>query len=298
MTTPRPHDAERTGLLYAFAAFGVWGVVPLFWHQLNHVPAPELLAHRMVWSAPMLWFVARWRGTLDEVGALVRDRRRLPWLMLSAVLLATNWIVYLTAVQTDRVVEASLGYFINPLVNVLLGLVFLRERLRPGQWASLALAVAGVGVLVVRAGVVPWLSLLLAASFGLYGLVRKQAPAGALSGSLVELGMLAVLGSAFLGWRGAHHLGALGHADARTHALLLLGGLVTAAPALWFAEAARRLPLSTLAFVQYLSPLGQLLVGVLVYHEAFDTPRAQGFGLLWAALAVYTLEGRWTARRA
>lgn len=298
MTTPSPQDEARTGLLYALAAFGVWGVVPLFWHQLNHVPAPELLAHRMVWSAPMLVVVARWRGTLDEVVTLARDRRRLRWLVASAVLMATNWIVYLTAVQSDRVVEASLGYFINPLVNVLLGLLFLRERLRPGQWAALAVAMSGVGVLVLRAGMVPWLSLVLAGTFGLYGLVRKQAPAGALSGSIVELGMLAVGGGTYLAWQGAHGAGALGHADLRTHALLLTGGLVTAAPTLWFAEAARRLPLSTLAFVQYLSPLGQLLVGVLVYHEAFDLPRAQGFALIWAALALYTLVSRWRARKA
>jgi chloramphenicol-sensitive protein RarD len=295
------HDAradERTGMLYALAAYGVWGVVPLFWHQLDAVPSTELLAHRVVWSTPLLALVAWRRGTLGEIGALLRDRRRLPWMLASAFLIGVNWMVYLAAVQANRVVEASLGYFVNPLVNVLLGLVVLRERLRPGQWGALAVAAAGVGVFMWRAGGAPWLALALAGSFGLYGLVRKQAPTGALTGSVVELGLLAGLGVAYLVGLAATGGGALGHASPGIHVLVLLGGLVTAAPALWFAEATRRLPLSGLAFVQYLSPLGQLLVGVLVYGEPFDAARAQGFALIWVALVLYTIEARWTVVRA
>lgn len=286
------HDAAETrlGLLFAVAAFGAWGVVPLFWKQLGAVSSDQLVAHRVVWSALILSLLVLRRGLGGQVRAVFSHPGTLRWFALSAVLIGTNWFTYLYAVATDRIVDASLGYFINPLVNVVLGRLVLGEQLRRLQLVALALATAGVGLMAYAAGGVPWIALVLSASFGSYGLVRKQAPAGALAGSVVEQVLLVPVALGYLVWLASQGSGALGQVDAWTTVLLMGTGVVTAFPLLWFSEAARRLPLSTVAFAQYLSPTGQFLLGVFVYHEPFGVERLVAFSFIWAGLGVFTYQ--------
>ena len=211
-------------------------------------------------------------------------------LFASGALLLVNWGVFIYAVATGRVLGAALGYFINPLLSVLLGTVVLRERLRPLQWLAIALASAGVVQMAVRSGGVPWIALVLASSFGLYGLLRKIAPVDALAGSTIETGLMAPLGAAYLGWLHFTGKSAFARGDVATDALLVAGGLVTAVPLVWFTAAARRLPLATVGFLQYIAPTGQFLVGLLVFHEPFAARDLVAFGCIWAGLAVFTAD--------
>ncbi|ABS25016.1 EamA family transporter RarD [Anaeromyxobacter sp. Fw109-5] len=286
MTSPSSRDERSAGLAYALAAYLSWGLLPLYFKALKHVPAPEILAHRVVWSLVLLAALLAVRG---EQGAFTAPFRGGRWRILAATttLISTNWLVYIWAVNAGRIVEASLGYFMNPLVNVLLGVAFLGETLSGRQRAAIGLAAAGVLVLVLRAGTFPWVSLVLATSFGVYGLVRKRAAIEAVGGLFAETALLAPLALAFLGVRAAGGAGAFGSTPGTT-VLLAAAGVITALPLVWFTLGVHRLRLSTMGLVQYIAPTGQFLLGVALYREPFTRPHAAAFGLIWASLALYT----------
>ena len=281
--------SPRTGFAYALAAYLAWGVFPLYFKALKQVPPPEILAHRIVWSAVFLALLVTVQGRWQQVAAAVRPARRLAVYALSTALVTTNWLLYIWAVTTGRVLEASLGYFITPLVNVLLGVLLLREHLQKRQVAAFALAGAGVLVLVVRLGTIPWLALALAASFGGYGLVRKKAGIDPVVGLLIETLLVAPAAATLLVLRAATHTGALG-ADARTTALLLVAGLVTALPLIWFAHGVRSLRLSTMGLIQYVSPTLQFLCAVVLFHEPFTRAHAIAFSCIWLGLVLYSTQ--------
>jgi len=285
------------GLLYAALAYMAWGLFPIYFKQLVQVNAVEVVMHRMVWSFVFLMGVLmalkRWAWLRD----VARQPRVLLAFGLSALLLSVNWSVYVWAVQNAHVVDASLGYFILPLVNVAMGFVFLHERPRPAQWVAVAVAASGVLWLTVQAGRLPWVALVLACSFGTYGLLRKLATLGALEGLTLETVLLLPLAGGLLAWWAWHGQGALVQGDPVTMGWLLLSGPLTAIPLLMFAAGARRIPLATMGILQYISPSLQMLVGVWLYGEPFEPARAIGFYLIWAALLIYSAESLWLMRR-
>jgi chloramphenicol-sensitive protein RarD len=281
----------NAGIAYATLAFVMWGLFPLYFRHIAAVPPLEVVLHRSVWS---LLFVVGVLAALRRFGwlrELATQPRRLISFALSALLLAGNWLLYVYAVQSGQVVEASLGYFINPIVSVLLGVVVLHERLNNAQWAAVALAAAGVLWLTVLAGRLPWIALVLACSFGLYGLLRKTASLGALEGLALETLLLAPLVLPALAWWTLRGSGALAQGDGELAAWLVIGGPLTALPLLLFAASARRLPLTTVGLLQYLSPTIQLALGVWVFHEPFDRAQLLGFGFIWTGLALYSADG-------
>ena len=285
---------RNAGAFYATIAYLAWGFVPLYWQPIRHVPALEILAHRVTWSAIFLAALILLRGRGGEVLAAVRDRKVLLRLALSTALIATNWFVYIWSVTHDRVIEASLGYFVTPLVNVVLGLLVLSERLRRAQWAAVTLAALGVVWLVVGHGAVPWVTLVLAATFGSYGLVRKTARVDSLVGLMLETALLFPLSSAFLLERFA--TGSAAPATSVQMCFLFGAGAVTALPLLWFADAARRLPLTVLGFFQYLSPTVQLLLGLYWFKEPLAPAQLTAFVLIWAALLLFSGEAVYRTR--
>ena len=281
----------NSGVLYAALAYTCWGLFPAFFKQLGHVNALEVVMHRMVWSLVFLMIVLAVLRRWVWLREVARQPRVLAAFVLSALLLSANWSVYVWAVQNAHVVDASLGYFILPLVNVGFGFVFLKERPRPVQWLAVAVAAAGVVWLTLQAGRLPWIALVLATSFGIYGLLRKVAPLGALEGLTLETLLLAPFAVGMLAWWAWHGQGALAQSSASTLGWLLLGGPLTAIPLLLFAAGARRIPMATLGILQYISPSLQMLLGVWLYGEAFDPARALGFYLIWLALVVYSVDG-------
>lgn len=280
----------NTGLLYATLAFGIWGLFPLYFQFIAQVPPLEVVLHRSTWSLLLMLGVLAWQGRWAWLGDTLRQPRRVALFAVSALLLAGNWLVYVMAVQTGRVAEASLGYFITPLVNVLLGVLVLRERLRVLQWVAVALAACAVLWLTWQAGRLPWIALTLACSFGLYGLMRKTAPLGALEGLVLENLLLAPLVLPALVWWTLTRDGVLAVGPPSQVGWLLLSGPLTAAPLLFFAGGARRLKLATLGLVQYLAPTLQLLLAVVVFHEPFSPQRLFGFALIWSALALVSAD--------
>jgi len=283
--------ASRTsGFVYALLAYGVWGVFPIYFKALPDVPPDQVLAHRILWSVVLLAAAVPLLGRWSTV---VRACR--PIMLLSALLIAANWGTYIWAVQNGRVLEASLGYFVNPLLSVLLGVVFLRERLRRRQVYAIGLAGIGVAALVIRLHALPWLPITLALTFGLYGLVRKQAGVDAVGGLLVEASALALPALGWLMLCASRGTGAFGHGAATT-ALLVAAGPVTAVPLIWFAMGIRRLPLSTVGILQYVTPTLQFLLAVALYHEHFGSAQAIAFGFIWSALALYTWDSLQAAR--
>jgi chloramphenicol-sensitive protein RarD len=284
------------GALYATLAYGTWGVLPVYWKALAGVPLVEVLAHRVfgtvIFSALLLAGLRR----TGELGDALRSPRERASLLASGVLIAVNWGVFIWAVGAGRIVETSLGYYLNPLVNVLLGTVFLRERLRRAQGISVALAGAGVLVMLVSHGELPWIALALAVSFGLYGLLHKLTHVRPIAGLALETAALAPAALAYLCFATEPPGGALVTAGSLPRTLLVLAGPVTALPLLWFASAARRLRLSTLGLFQYLAPTLALLVAVLLYGEPFGRAHAAAFALIWAALALYTADALHASR--
>jgi len=280
----------RAGLVYALLAFVLWGLFPLYFHALSEVPSIEVLAHRVVWSALLLAGWAAWRGRLGPIFEEFRKPRRMGFYALTTVLISANWWIFIWAIQNGRVLEGSLGYYINPLVNVLLGVVFLHERLNPRQWLAIAIAAGAVLWLIATKGVVPWVSLSLALSFGSYGLIRKMAGFDAMLGLTIETLLLAPLALAGMAWWMYTGQSSMGHLGWGTDLLLLVAGLVTVVPLVCFLEAGLRLKLATLGIVQYITPTMQFLLGVFVFHEHFDHERGITFVLIWVALAIYTLD--------
>ena len=287
----------RAGVVFAGGAFLIWGVTPIYWKLLKHIPALELLAHRIVWA---LVLVAVWmtlRGRWPDLGAAVRRPRTLAALLASTACIAVNWGLFIWAVNTDRVLSTSLGYYFNPLVSVLLGLVVLRERLNRRQWLAVGLAAVAVAILTSRVGHPPWISLGLAFSFGFYGLLRKTVAADAVVGLTFETAALTPLCVGFLAWRERLGEAAFSHQGAGTDLLLVAAGAVTAVPLLLFTLGARRLPLSTVGLLQYIAPTCTFVLAVFLYSEPFTLAHGIAFALIWTALAIYTLDLRSRLRR-
>lgn len=287
----------RTGIVSAALAFLCWGLFPIYFHALGAVPPTQILAHRMLWSLLFLLAVLAWRGQWAWL-AIVRKPRVLGSFIASAFLLSANWLVYIWAVTNGHVVESALGYFINPLVNIMLGYLILHERLRRAQWGAIALAAIGVGWLTWQGGTVPWIALLLAFSFGAYGLLRKTAALGALEGLSFETMVLFPLALGYFVWLTVHGQNVFLNTDsATTRWLLVAAGPTTAIPLLLFASGARKIPLSVLGLLQYLSPTLQFLLGVWMFNEPFSGARLVGFLFIWAALALFAAEGLLHHRR-
>jgi len=281
----------RTGILSAASAFLCWGLFPLYFHAIGEVPSLQILAHRMLWSLLFLVIVLAVRRQWAWL-SLLRQPRIVGSFLASAVLLSVNWLIYIWAVNNGHVIEASLGYFINPLVNISLGYLLLKERLRRAQWMAIAVAALGVAWLSWQAGTVPWIALALALSFGGYGLLRKTAALGALEGLSFETMVLFPVAAAYVTWLTVHGQNAFINTESSTTRLLLMAaGPITAIPLLLFASGARQIPLSVLGLLQYLSPTLQFLLGVWIFHEAFTAERLVGFALIWLALALFAFEG-------
>jgi len=269
-------------------AYSTWGLLPIYWKLFGATPAIEVLSHRMIWSAVFLSGILLVQRRLDDLLAMLRLPRQVLVLLLTASLLSFNWGLYIYGVNSDRVVEASLGYYINPLVTVLLGFVFLKERLYRGQQVAVAVAVVGVGYFIWQLGTVPWIALALAISFAFYGLLRKVVPVAPLVGLAVETLLITPITLLFVVWLGVTGQGRFGESLPMT--LLFIGaGVATSMPLLWFNNAAKRLKLATLGFFQYLAPSLSLLLGVFVYGEPFTPVHAVTFGCIWTALLLYSV---------
>ena len=287
-TAPQPRagktvapDKARPGLLYGVGAYAMWGLVPLYFHAMSAVPPWIVLCHRVIWSVVFLAIVVSARREWKFIWPVLRSPRNVLLLSAGAILIALNWLIFIYAVSSGQTLQASLGYFINPLLSVALGMIFLGERLRRGQWFAVLVAAAAVVNLALRGAGVPWIAVSLALSFGFYGLVRKKININSLHGLLVETALLlpvAVVTIAFF----AH-----GKTPSGYFGLLTLSGIITAVPLLMFGAAVRSLKLSTMGFLQYVGPTGQFLVALLVFHEPLDHSKVLSFGLCWLAIAVY-----------
>ena len=294
--TSSPTPIDRRGLAAAVFAFTTWGVFPLYWALLKHVPAFEIVAHRIVWCTV---FVGGWLLWREGAGWLLRALRQpgAVWmLMTSSLLISLNWGLYIWAVNSGHVIEASLGYFINPLVNVVIGVALLGERLRRPQWVAVGMAAAGVLWLSTQQDRPPWIALCLAGSFAFYGLIRKKVSVESVPGLGVESLILLLPALAFLWWAEQGGGGAIFHGNPGTDALLVAGGLLTALPLVAFAYGARRIPYSMLGLLQYIGPSIQFIIGIFLFGEAFSQVQAIGFGLIWLGLAMYAAEG-WQRQR-
>ena len=282
---------DGRGLAAATSAFLIWGMLPLYLKVLQAVPVLQLAAHRVVWGCLFGFVLLALRGELQQVRSALGNPQILRWLCLSALMIAVNWLIFMWGIAEHRVVEVSLGYFINPLLNVVLGVVIFKERLNRAQWLAVSLAAAGVVYLGWIGGHPPWLSLSIAASFGLYGVIRKVAKVDALPGFAGETLLLLPIGLGYILWCEAAGQGAMSEIGWGLNALLLLSGPLTAIPLVLFAVGARRIPLSTVGLLQYMAPTIQLLGAVLVFNEPFSGPRVVGFALIWSGLAIYGIHG-------
>ncbi len=281
----------RSGIIYAALAFFCWGLFPIYFHALGEVPPLQILAHRMLWSLAFLLILLLLRRDWKWL-QVVRQPRVFFSFVLSALLLSANWLVYIWSVMNHHVIEASLGYFINPLVNIVLGYLILKERMRPLQWAAIGVAALGVAWLTWQAGTVPWIALFLALSFGGYGLLRKTAALGPLEGLSFETIVLFPLAAGYVIWLTVQGQNVfINTASDSTRWLLIMAGPLTAIPLLLFATGARKIPLSILGLLQYLSPTLQFLLGVWLFKEAFTADRLVGFVLIWSALVLFAGEG-------
>jgi chloramphenicol-sensitive protein RarD len=277
------------GILYGIGAYALWGFFPIYWKLLHNVPAPQLLGHRIGWSFLLLFGVILFTRQWTDFRANL-SRRTFVIYSVAALLIGVNWLIYVWAVNEGFIVETSLGYFINPLLSVLMGVVILRERLRPIQWIPIGLAAAGVIYLTVVYGQLPWIALTLAFSFGFYGLVKKVAPLSSLYGLTLETGMLFLPALAYLVVSEANGTGAFLRQGWTTDLLLFGAGAVTTVPLLMFASSARQIPLTVVGVLQYIAPTLQFLIGVFVYREPFDNVRLVGFGIVWVALIIFWFE--------
>lgn len=288
--------SSRAGAFSATAAFLLWGIVPLYWKQMQTVAAHELIAHRIVWSLIFLVGVVAWQRDFASLRPGFSSLRAVGLNLLAAALLTINWGVYVWAVNRGYVIETSLGYFLVPLCNVAVGALVLHEKLRRLQWTAIGLAAAGVALLLVRAGQVPWIALAIAGSWTGYGLLKKKSSLGSIAGLTVETLLLFPFAAALLLWWHHSGVGALGRVDAVTQGYVLSVGVVTAVPLLLFAYGAQRIRMTTLGLLQYVAPSVQFLIGVFVYREPFDAARLQAFSLIWAGLVVYSADSFWSQR--
>ena len=291
--------AVRLGFLSCLGCYTIWGGLPLYFRALDHIQPTEILAHRIIWSVPtglILILIAR---NWHQLRAAL-TRQHLLWLSISALLIGVNWYLYIWAVSQERVMEASLGYYINPLINVLIGAVFFAERLRLAQWAAVGLATSGVGVMTMALGYLPWIALVLCFTFAFYSVIRKQVQVDSRAGFVVEAAILMPIAMIWLGWFVGQPGGRIMGESAIDIPLLLAAGPITATPLILFALAAKRLRLSTIGMMQYLGPTLQFLISVFIFKEAFGWTHAVAFGLIWTALVVFTVDslvGEAKARR-
>ncbi|MEO1304561.1 MAG: EamA family transporter RarD [Pseudomonadota bacterium] len=279
----------RLGFLCCLGCYTIWGGLPLYFRALDHIRPDEMLAHRIIWSVPtglILIFIARnWQQLREAL-----SRKYVLWLCISSLLIGANWLIYIWAVSQERVMEASLGYYINPLINVLMGAVFFSERLRLAQWASVLLATIGVAVMTVALGYVPWIALVLCLTFAFYSVIRKQVQVDSRAGFVVEAALLAPLALIWMGWFVGQPEGRLMGDGGWDIPMLLLSGPITAVPLIFFAIAAKRLRLSTIGMMQYLGPTLQFLISVFVFKEAFGWTHAIAFAFIWTAVIVFTID--------
>lgn len=281
----------KRGILSAVGAYLIWGLMPIWLKQIAHVPPMQILGHRIVWSLLLLLIVVILRKDWHEFVHSARSKRTLLIYTLAAVLLSANWLTYIWAVTTGHIVESSLGYFINPLVNVILGVLLFRERLRKWQWVSILLAALGVIYLTFDLGRLPWIALTLAFTFAFYAVVKKVAPLGSLRGLSLETMILFLPAAVYLVWMEALGKGYFSHHGPLQDGLLAFAGVITAVPLLLFGSAARSIPLSMVGILQYIAPTCQFLIGVLIYREPFTLARLVGFAMIWAALLFLWIEG-------
>ncbi len=296
MSTDSASVAAR-GALAAGVSFLLWGLWPLYWRTMQSVPAFELIAHRIVWSLLLLLLFMLLQRSLPQLWIAFRARSVLVVSLLSGVLLATNWTIYVWSVNNGHVIDSSLGYFLTPLLNVALGYLFLHERLRLPQWTAVGFAAAGVAVLLLRAGHLPWIALSLASSWSIYGVLKKQSSLGPIPGLTLETLLLSPVAGAVLLWRVHSGQSAFAQANPALDVLVLASGVLTTAPLLLFAYGARRIRLATLGLLQYISPSVQLVLGLWLYNEPFDAPRLHACVLVWSGLAIYTADSFWTQAR-
>ncbi len=281
-------DESTRGTISTITAFFLWGAFPIYWKALQHISSTQILAHRVVWSLVFVIVLLSIQRRWNEVKSVISFYPNVSIFLVTSFLLGGNWLIYIWAVNSNQIVEASLGYFINPLVNVCLGMVFLRERLYRSQFISVVLAFVGVLFLTLQYGRLPWIALTLALTFGTYGLLRKTAKAGSMVGLLFDTGFLAPIFLLYILFLAAHGSGAFVSINLKTDVLLIGAGVVTAVPLLLFAYGARRIQYSTVGFLQYIAPTGQLLIGVFLYREQFTRAHAIAFGLVWVALFLYS----------
>lgn len=287
----------KNGILSAIGAYTLWGLLPLYWKSIQAVPALEVLCHRTVWSLLFIVLLLTWKKRWQWLQRVRESPITIITFLETALLLGVNWFIYIWAVNAGHIVDASLGYFINPLVSVFLGMLALGERLRPWQWAAIGIAASGVIFLTVDYGAVPWIALTLAATFGFYGLFKKTAPLGATEGLALETAVLSIPAIGYLLCLELTGTASFGHAGTTTSALLAFTGIVTAIPLLLFNYAARRVTLATVGILQYIAPTLQFILGVWVYREPFSATRLVGFSVIWAALLMYSCEGLVEGRR-
>jgi chloramphenicol-sensitive protein RarD len=288
--TGGPRSEPVLGVIYAGAAFMIWGLAAVYWKELKSVPSLEIIAHRVAWSffflIPLIVLQRQWA----EFVAILKNLRMILILLTSALLVAANWLIYVWAVNNDHLLQASLGYYINPLVNVVLGMVFLRERLRPPQILAVILATIGVGYLTIQYGQFPWIAISLAMSFGLYGLIRKAAPVSSLVGLTVETLLICLPAIGYLFYIDSLGTGSVFRVNLNLDLLLIGCAPLTAVPLLFFTAGAKRLYLSTVGLMQYIGPSGMFLLAVFYYHEPFSTTQVWTFVMIWSALAIYSTD--------
>ncbi len=280
---------DLIGVFYAIAAFTLWGLLPLYWKALKVVPAGEILAHRIFWSFIFVMMLLLAKGRLKNLKQILSKKKDMLRLFIGSLLISVNWFTYIWAINHDHVVESSLGYYINPLFSVFLGMVVLKERLHFWQLLSLILASAGVIIITLQSGRAPWIAFILAFSFGLYGLAKKLVKVEAIEGLAIETAFVTPIALTYILFQQINGLGSFGTISLQ-HTLLLVGaGIATATPLIWFAQGARRIPLSMVGFIQFLAPTMMLLLGIFLYHEAFSSIHFISFGFIWIALIIYSL---------
>ncbi len=287
---PEEGSSTTRGIWQAIGAFTIWGLFPIYWKALTGIPASQLVGHRIAWSFALLIIAVFVRGQWRTLRQAVTQPRTVLAYLTAAVMVSANWLIFVWAVNAGYVVESSLGYFMNPLISVLLGAVLLKERLRALQWTAIALAAVGVAALTLDYGRPPWIALALASTFATYGLVKKLAPLGPVVGLTFETGLLLIPAVAYLALAERAGTGAFLHSSATTTVLLMGAGVVTTVPLLLFSSAAKQIPLSVLGLVQYITPTLQFLVGVFLFHEAVSRYALLGFGAVWVALAIFGAE--------
>jgi chloramphenicol-sensitive protein RarD len=281
-------DEKTAGVIYAVAAYILWGILPIYWKLINSVFPIEILSNRIVWAFVFTVVIIAVTKQWEELKRIAKDKKQMVYIFIASILIAFNWGLYIWAVNSDKIVDSSLGYYINPLFSVALGVIIFKEKLSYWQKVALSIAFTGVIIKTLQYGKIPWISLGLAISFGLYGAVKKYVRANSIVGLTLETTMLTPVAAAYIASRQFSGIGAFETEGAVVILLLIGSGVVTAIPLLLFASGAKRLPMSVLGFTQYISPTISLVIGIFVYHEGFTAMDMVGFGFIWAALAIYS----------